>query len=331
MATQVKESKQASHWMKWDKVVKVSCKGNCSYQKPCILNAYIKDGAIVHMEQSDTHPYNNDPDFPDWNPRGCQKGLVSGLTRTYGAHRLLHPLKRAGERGSGKFEQISWDQAMTEIADTFLDVMTDEGADCIVRNFGSGTLSANESKPFNSIFTALGIASPAEIPARGDEHQGTAVVFGQPYVGGSVDNWWYADMVIIWGGNPTYTNIPNFHLLTEARYNGTQIVTVSPDYSPSSLHSDLWIPVALGSDAAEVMVGLRERGVGTRPFFLGLHEQPVLRDLGLVGPGDSPLPVTERATRQGLYLPSGLTLKESQVHEVVDALSDVLRNVNPNP
>ena len=108
MASQVKESKQASHWMKWDRVVKVSCKGNCSYQKPCILNAYIKDEKIVHMEQSDTHPYNNDPDFPDWNPRGCQKGLVSGLSRTYGEHRILHPLKRAGERGSGKFEQVSW-------------------------------------------------------------------------------------------------------------------------------------------------------------------------------------------------------------------------------
>ena len=250
MATQVKESKQASHWMKWDRVVKVSCKGNCSYQKPCILNAYIKDEKIVHMEQSDTHPYNNDPNFPDWNPRGCQKGLVSGLSRTYGAHRLLHPLKRAGERGSGKFDQISWDQAITEIADTFLDVLTDEGANSIVRNFGSGTLSGNESRALNAIFNTLGISSPAEIPARGDEHQGTAVVFGQPYVGGSVDNWWYADMVIIWGGNPTYTNIPNFHLLTEARYNGTQIVTVSPDYSPSSVHSDLWIPVALGSDAA---------------------------------------------------------------------------------
>ncbi|MCG2776726.1 MAG: DegT/DnrJ/EryC1/StrS family aminotransferase, partial [Desulfobacterales bacterium] len=62
--------------------------------------------------------------------------------------------------------------------------------------------------------------------------------------------------------------------------------------------------------------------IGTRPFFLGLHEQPVLQDLGLFK-GER-YPVTERVSRQGLYLPSGLTLTEKQIDEVVGAVRDVL-------
>ncbi len=79
---------------------------------------------------------------------------------------------------------------------------------------------------------------------------------------------------------------------------------------------------SLGLDAAGMMKELGKRGIGTRPFFLGLHEQPVLRDLGLFE-GES-YPVTERIARQGLYLPSGLTLTEKQVDEVVTAVSEII-------
>jgi len=78
----------------------------------------------------------------------------------------------------------------------------------------------------------------------------------------------------------------------------------------------------LGLDAAEMMRELGRRGIGTRPFFLGLQEQPALHGLGLFK-GER-YPVTERIARQGLYLPSGLTLTEKQVDEVVAAVSEVI-------
>ena len=59
------------------------------------------------------------------------------------------------------------------------------------------------------------------------------------------------------------------------------------------------------------MSSLAERGIGTRPFFLGLHEQPVLIELGLTG--NISLPVTEKASIQGFYLPSSVSLKESDI------------------
>lgn len=79
----------------------------------------------------------------------------------------------------------------------------------------------------------------------------------------------------------------------------------------------------LGIEADEMMLRLKKRGIGTRPFFKGLHAQPVLNDLGLfIG---EQYPKTEHAHRYGFYLPSGLTLTEEQIDFVVTALKDEIR------
>ena len=67
---------------------------------------------------------------------------------------------------------------------------------------------------------------------------------------------------------------------------------------------------------------LKDEGVETRPFFLGMHEQPVLQQRGLFG-GER-YPVAERIARQGLYLPSGLALTEAQIDQVSAAVKRVL-------
>ena len=71
-------------------------------------------------------------------------------------------------------------------------------------------------------------------------------------------------------------------------------------------------------DAAEFAARLKAQGVDTRPFFLGMHEQPVLREAGLFA-GES-YPVTERLARRGLYLPSGLRLLEAEIDKVCAAV-----------
>ncbi|PWH19783.1 MAG: aminotransferase DegT [Ardenticatenia bacterium] len=73
-----------------------------------------------------------------------------------------------------------------------------------------------------------------------------------------------------------------------------------------------------GIDAAELARRLYAHGIETRPFFLGVHEQPVFHKLGLFR-GER-YPVAERLARQGLYLPSGLTLTEAQIDQVCDAV-----------
>lgn len=79
---------------------------------------------------------------------------------------------------------------------------------------------------------------------------------------------------------------------------------------------------SVGFDAREFAARLREQGVETRPFFLGMHEQPAFHDRGLfVG---ERYPVTERIARQGLYVPSGLAITEEQIDAVCDAVRTVL-------
>lgn len=75
-------------------------------------------------------------------------------------------------------------------------------------------------------------------------------------------------------------------------------------------------------DAAELARCLADAEIGTRPFFLGMHEQPVLRKMDY-GIGES-YPVAERLARRGLYLPSGLAITEDQIREVIDSLLPIL-------
>ena len=79
----------------------------------------------------------------------------------------------------------------------------------------------------------------------------------------------------------------------------------------------------LGLDAATVMQRMQARGVSTRPFFLGLHQQPALKERGLFG--HESYPKTDQAHRLGFYLPSGLTLNEVLIEKIAAALRDSLK------
>lgn len=76
------------------------------------------------------------------------------------------------------------------------------------------------------------------------------------------------------------------------------------------------------TDAVGIMSHLRSRGIETRPFFLGMHEQPVFHDMGLFR--NEHYPVSERLARRGLYLPNGLTISSDQIAEVADAVRECL-------
>jgi len=77
-----------------------------------------------------------------------------------------------------------------------------------------------------------------------------------------------------------------------------------------------------GIDAAEAMLRLSHEGVETRPFFLGMHRQPVLRDRGLFA-GEA-YPVADEIAERGFYIPSGVALSEPEIDRVIDAIRRVL-------
>lgn len=85
------------------------------------------------------------------------------------------------------------------------------------------------------------------------------------------------------------------------------------------------MPPDLGWSAQELMDELREKEIGSRPFFLGLHAQPALQRYHL-SHGVNGFPLADAAYRYGLYLPSGLSLSDQDVHFVCDTIIDLLRS-----
>ena len=78
----------------------------------------------------------------------------------------------------------------------------------------------------------------------------------------------------------------------------------------------------VSTDAEAFMKKLTDRGIGTRPFFWPMHEQPVFRKMGLFE--DVSCPVSERLARRGFYIPSGLALTEDQIDRVAAAVKETL-------
>jgi len=235
---------------RWDKIVKSSHPTNCWYQRACNFNLYVKDGIVLREEQVGNYPPPNDASVPDPNPRGCQKG-VCYAQRMYDPTRIKYPLKRVGERGQGRWQRVSWDQALTEIADGVIDVLMTDGPEVVLNAGGTRVHSqGSEGMGPNGFFEALGMPHPSVNGEIGDDHQGVGITLGKIMFADSADNWFHADTILVWGANPAYTNIPNFHYLAEARYNGRRVISISPDYNASALHADLWVPVNVGTDAA---------------------------------------------------------------------------------
>ncbi|OGO52098.1 MAG: hypothetical protein A2148_09685, partial [Chloroflexi bacterium RBG_16_68_14] len=231
---------------RWDKVVKGTHLLNCWYGRSCAYNVYVKDGVVVWEEPAGEYPQTN-PSLPDFNPRGCQKGACYSL-HMYHPARVMRPLKRVGERGEGNWKEVSWDEALTEIADKIIDTLVRDGPAAIVFDGNAaGVASFVAVHRFANQLGAIVLDLNTEV---GDEQQGAAVTFGTPVASKSADDYLHSDLIFIWGGNPAYTQIPNCHFYNEARYHGARVVAISPDFNASAVHADWWIPVRPGTDAA---------------------------------------------------------------------------------
>ncbi|MCL4230763.1 MAG: molybdopterin-dependent oxidoreductase [Dehalococcoidia bacterium] len=234
----------------WDKVTKVThTRVNCI--SACSIDAYVKDGIVWREEQNATYEQSFE-DVPDFNPRGCTSGCVYSV-QMYDPTRIKYPMKRVGERGSGKWQRLSWDQALTEIADKLIDTATHkDGPECIIYDNGTTNLDFGIGSPMEGhLFTAgLGSTSIDSYAGVGDLPVGLIQAWGLYMSEGTADDWFLTDYALIWIGNPSYTRVPEAHFLYEARYRGAKIVTVSPDFSASTVHADRWLNPRYATDAA---------------------------------------------------------------------------------
>ena len=228
---------------KWDKVTWGSHSVDC-YPGGCPWRVYVRNGKILREEQGGMLPVIQ-KGIPDMNPMGCQKGACWSCTH-YSPDRVTHPLKRAGERGEGKWKKVSWDEALTDIADAMLDAIQEQGSEAII-NLMTPEPGATYSRLFSGALSTPTTDGNAEFH---DFSPGFHITWGKFNPVSSMDDWFLAELTLIWHANPVYTNIQWYHYLAECRYNGGEVVTIAPDYSPSAIHADYHLPLRMGTDTA---------------------------------------------------------------------------------
>ncbi|HEX9244208.1 MAG TPA: molybdopterin-dependent oxidoreductase [Anaeromyxobacter sp.] len=244
----------------------VNCQGNCAWE--VWTDA---EGRVTRENQAASYPPIA-PDVPDANPRGCNKGAQqSQLLRQ--ADRLLHPMRRAGARGEGKWKRISWDEAITEVATRLYETMLSKGPAGNYVHMGSGMLSEARAASVKRLGTLLGAVRPYIASYVGDMFPGVGVVYGEGNIGCTYDFLYGADVALFWGCNPNTSRIPDAHYLWEARYRGAKVIVVTPEFNSSAIHADLWVPVKAGYDghlALSILHVLVRRKLYA-PAFLAQH------------------------------------------------------------
>jgi DMSO reductase family type II enzyme molybdopterin subunit len=260
----------------WDKHVFASHCINC-YPGNCLYRVYVKDGAVVGEEQSGSFPA-IEKGVPDMNPMGCQKGSAWSKMLS-SPERVLYPMKRTGERGSGNWERVSWDQALTEIAESVLDAIQESGPDSVLHIATPNEGGLMAGMLMGPLIEGLGGTTTDVNADINDFNPGLYITYGKVNSASSVDDWFHAELTLVWHRNPAYTSIPWYHFVLESRYKGGEVVTIAPDYSPSAMHADYHVTVEPGSDAA-LALGMSqvivEEGLIDRQFVLEQTDLPML-------------------------------------------------------
>ncbi len=219
------------------------------YPSNCPFRVYVgKDGEVWREEQAGTYD-TVEKGVPDFNPAGCQKG-VSWHKLLTGKERVLKPLKRAGARGEGKWKEISWDQALTEIADHIIDAVKEQGPESIIR-IGEPAEGGTQSLVYGSAIVGQLGGTITDVQAEiNDFSPGIYITFGKFDPAASCDDWFHTDLMLCWQINPAYTSIPWHHFISEGRYRGAEVVVIAPDFNPTAPHADYYVPVRIGADVA---------------------------------------------------------------------------------
>ncbi|MBA4192174.1 MAG: molybdopterin oxidoreductase [Planctomycetaceae bacterium] len=191
-----------------------------------------------------------DKDHPFTHGFLCQK-VANYLDRVYHPDRLLHPLKRVGKKGSGKFERISWEAAIREITDRFKAVAASEdGPQAILPYSYAGTMGKLMYGSLDQrFFHRLGASLLDRTICATAGAAGCDVTLGTRAMTDpeAAVNSRY---IVNWGSNTAVTNTHFWRIEHEARKRGARIVTIDPYKSPTAAKSDWWIPIRPGTDAA---------------------------------------------------------------------------------
>lgn len=264
-----------------DKVVRsthgVNCTGSCSWK------IYVKNGLITWETQQTDYPRTR-PDMPNHEPRGCSRG-ASYSWYIYSANRLKYPLirkrllkhwRKAKEinnndpvaaweyiqdnhdmrleyqkvRGMGGFVRATWDQVYEIIVAANIHTIRKYGPDRIIGFSPIPAMSMISYAAGTRYLSLIGGTCMSFYDWYCDLPPSSPQTWGEQTDVPESADWYNSGFLIMWGSNVPQTRTPDAHFMTEARYRGTQTVTITPDYSEASKFADIWLNPKQGTDAA---------------------------------------------------------------------------------
>ena len=266
-----------------DKIVRsthgVNCTGSCSWK------IYVKGGIVTWETQQTDYPRTR-PDLPNHEPRGCARG-ASYSWYLYSANRVKYPMVRGRllkhwraaialakspvdawasivendaskrewqkQRGLGGFVRSTWDEVNQMIAAANVYTIKKHGPDRIIGFSPIPAMSMISYAAGSRYLSLIGGVCMSFYDWYCDLPPSSPQVWGEQTDVPESADWYNSSYIIAWGSNVPQTRTPDAHFLTEVRYKGTKVVSITPDYSEVAKLGDLWMHPKQGTDAAVAM------------------------------------------------------------------------------
>jgi len=223
-----------------EQVYDVVCSQNC--WQTCRLEAHVRDGKLVKTAMN---PF---PE-PRYN-RICLRGL-SHAQWIYSPARLKYPMKRSGPRGSGRWQRITWEEAVGQIASSMESIRQRYGAAAFDIFTGTGSYASVAGYASSAFARAFGATNSSIAVDEAETLGGFQVGLGSSWLGGNEPlDMANADLLVMWGNNLTEAQIQEWHFVADAMDKGAPLVVIDPNFSITASKATKWIPLRPGSDPA---------------------------------------------------------------------------------
>ncbi|NWG74750.1 MAG: molybdopterin-dependent oxidoreductase, partial [Rubrivivax sp.] len=228
------------------RTVRAACPHDCP--DTCALRVTVEDGRAVRVQ--------GDPDHPPTAGVLCTK--VSRYTeRTYHPERLLHPMKRVGRKGEGRFERISWDEALTTVASR-LKAIAARDPQAIVPYSYAGTMGLLQGEAMaGRFFHRLGASRLDRTICASAGGEALAATYGGK-VGMHVRFFAQSKLILIWGSNSIASNLHFWTLAQQAKRDGAKLWCIDPRRTETADKCHRHLPIRPGTDAALALALMHE-------------------------------------------------------------------------
>ena len=213
----------------------------CPHDCPscCSLEVTVEDGRIARVTGGD-HPFT--------------QSVICGKVREYAERvhsplRVLQPLRRAGPKGSGRFDVVTWDAAIAEIAERWRAIIAADGAQAILPFSYAGSMGQVQYYAGHPLFHALGASLLDRTICVSTAYAGWRATVGA-VTGNDSEQMVGADLVVLWGINAAYSTINVMTLVKQARARGAWVVAIDPYRTPTAQQADEHLMVRPGTDGA---------------------------------------------------------------------------------